>query len=69
MAAAKSNTNWFVIGVSAAVVVVLAVLAFVVVSLNNQATDPGTAPQSSIVNEETGAISVSYTHLTLPTKA
>ena len=57
MAAAKSNTNWFVIGVSAAVVVVLAVLAFVVVFLNNQATSPGTAPQSSIVNEETGAIS------------
>ena len=43
MAAAKSNTNWFVIGVSAAVVVVLAVLAFVVVFLNNQATAPGTA--------------------------
>lgn len=57
MAAAKSNTNWFVIGVSAAVVVVLAVLAFVVVFLNNQATAPGTAPQSTIVNEETGAIS------------
>nr|WP_314841171.1 thioredoxin domain-containing protein [uncultured Microbacterium sp.] len=57
MAAAKSNTNWFVIGVSAAVVVVLAVLAFVVVMLNNQATDPGTAPKSAIINEETGAIS------------
>lgn len=57
MAAAKSNTNWFVIGVSAAVVVVLAVLAFVVVSLNNQATAPGVAPKSDIVNQETGAIS------------
>lgn len=57
MAAAKSNTNWFVIGVSAAVVVVLAVLATVVVLLNNQANDPGTAPQSAIINEETGAIS------------
>ena len=57
MAAAKSNTNWFVIGVSAAVVVVLAVLATVVVLLNNQATDPGTAPESEIVNSETGAIS------------
>lgn len=56
MAAAKSNTNWFVIGVSAAVVVVLAVLATVVVLLNNQATDPGTAPTSSIVNKDTGAI-------------
>ncbi|WP_194765143.1 DsbA family protein [Microbacterium sp. UFMG61] len=56
MAAAKSNTNWFVIGVSAAVVVVLAVLATVVVLLNNQANDPGTAPTSDIVNQETGAI-------------
>jgi protein-disulfide isomerase len=57
MAAAKSNTNWFAIGVSAAVVVILAVLAFVVVFLNNQATAPGPAPESVIVNEETGAIS------------
>ncbi|WP_091226705.1 thioredoxin domain-containing protein [Microbacterium sp. 3J1] len=57
MAAAKSNTNWFVIGVSAAVVVVLAVLATVVVLLNNQATAPGVAPKSDIVNQETGAIS------------
>ncbi|KNY06093.1 DsbA family protein [Microbacterium sp. GCS4] len=58
MAAAKSSSpNWFVIGVSAAVVVVLAVLAFVVVFLNNQATAPGTAPKSAIVNEDTGAIS------------
>ncbi|WP_314422743.1 thioredoxin domain-containing protein [uncultured Microbacterium sp.] len=57
MAAAKSNTNWFVIGVSAAVVVVLAVLATVVVVLNNQATAPGVAPDSEIVNQETGAIS------------
>lgn len=58
MAAAKSNTNWFVIGVSAAVVVVLAVLAFVVVSLNNQATDPGATPTANdTFNSETGAIS------------
>lgn len=58
MAAAKSsNTNWFVIGVSAAVVVVLAVLAFVVVLLNNQATDPGAAPKSNdTFNSETGSI-------------
>lgn len=58
MAAAKSNTNWFVIGVSAAVVVVLAVLATVVVLLNNQATDPGATPQANdSFNSETGAIS------------
>ncbi|MCI1019226.1 thioredoxin domain-containing protein [Microbacterium sp. C5A9] len=58
MAAAKSNTNWFVIGVSAAVVVVLAVLATVVVLLNNQANDPGATPTANdSFNSETGAIS------------
>jgi len=56
-AAAKSNTNWFAIGISVAVVVVLAGLATLVVVLNNQASSPGTAPTSTIVNEETGAIS------------
>ncbi|GAB3632585.1 hypothetical protein GCM10027421_19380 [Microbacterium shaanxiense] len=56
MAAAKSNTNWFAIGISIAVVVVLVALGALVVILNNQANDPGTAPQSAIVNEETGAI-------------
>ncbi|MEV4737812.1 MULTISPECIES: DsbA family protein [unclassified Microbacterium] len=59
MAAAKSSSpNWFVIGVSAAVVVVLAVLAFVVVFLNNQATAPGAQPKSNdTFNSETGSIS------------
>ncbi|WP_194421688.1 DsbA family protein [Microbacterium abyssi] len=56
-AAAKSNTNWFAIGISIAVVVVLVALGGLVVFLNNQASAPGTAPQSAIVNEETGAIS------------
>lgn len=56
-AAAKSNTNWFAVGISIAVVVVLVALAGLVVFLNNQASSPGTAPQSGIVNEETGAIS------------
>lgn len=56
-AAAKSNTNWFAIGISAAVVVVLVALAALVVVLNNQASSPGTAPSSAIVNDETGAIS------------
>ena len=56
MAAAKSNTNWFAIGVSAAVVVVLVVLGGLVVFLNNQATGPGVAPQSAIVDDTTGAI-------------
>ncbi len=57
MAAAKSNTNWFVIGVSAAVVVVLIALGALVVFLNNQATAPGVAPEGGNVNEKTGAIS------------
>lgn len=57
MAAAKSNTNWFAIGVSIAVVVVLVAIGGLVVFLNNQATAPGVAPQSDIINEETGAIS------------
>ncbi|WP_217177643.1 thioredoxin domain-containing protein [Streptomyces sp. AC495_CC817] len=57
MAAAKSNTNWFAIWVSIAVVVVIVGLGGVVVFLNNQATAPGVAPKSDIINEETGAIS------------
>lgn len=57
-AAAKSNTNWFAVGISAAVVVVLVALGAFVVFLNSQASGPGTAPESSaLVNEETGAIS------------
>lgn len=57
-AAAKSNTNWFAIGISIAVVVVLVALGAVVVFLNNQASAPGTAPESSaLVDNETGAIS------------
>jgi protein-disulfide isomerase len=56
-AAAKSNTNWFAVGISIAVVVVLAALGALVVFLNNQASAPGVAPQSAIINEETGAVS------------
>lgn len=57
MAAAKAKTNWFAIGISIAVVVVLVVLGGVVVFLNNQATAPGAAPQSAIVDDESGAVS------------
>ena len=57
MAAAKSNTNWFAIGVSIAVVVVLVAIGGLVVFLNNQATAPGVAPKSDIVDGKTGAIS------------
>lgn len=58
MAAAKSNTNWFAIGVSAAVVVILVVLGGLVVFLNNQATAPGPTPGGALINQETGAITV-----------
>lgn len=58
MAAAKGNTtNWFAVWISIAVVVVLVGLGGLVVFLNNKATEPGAAPDSDIVNEETGAIS------------
>lgn len=56
MAAANGKTNWFAIGISAAVVVALVALGGVVVALNNQATAPAPTPESSIVNAETGAI-------------
>ena len=56
MAAAKSNTNWFAIGVSIAVVVVLVAIGGLVVFLNNQATSPGAAPKGDIINQDTGAI-------------
>ena len=55
-AAAQGKTNWFAIGISIAVVVVLVVLGVVVVWLNNQATDAGPAPQGDLVNSETGAL-------------
>jgi len=57
MAVAKKSTNWFAVWVSAAVVVVLVALGGVVWFLNYQATAPGPAPESAIVNDETGAIS------------
>jgi protein-disulfide isomerase len=58
MAAAKSNINWFAIGVSIAVVVVLVAIGGLVVFLNNQATSPGAAPKANdTFNSETGAIS------------
>lgn len=56
MAAARGRTNGFVIGITAAVVVVLIALVGVVVFLNNKATDPGAAPKGSIINSDTGAV-------------
>ena len=57
MAAAARKNNWFAIGISIAVVVVLVALGAVVVYLNNQATDAGPAPKGEIINAETGALS------------
>ncbi|MFD5213194.1 DsbA family protein [Microbacterium sp. NPDC058345] len=56
-AAAQRKNNWFAIGISIAVVVVLVALGAIVVYLNNQANDAGPAPQGEIINSETGAIS------------
>ncbi|MGN7977800.1 DsbA family protein [Microbacterium sp. 22195] len=56
MAQAQSKPNWFVIGISAAVVVVLIALGAVVVWMNNRATDAGPAPKGAIINSDTGAI-------------
>ncbi|MBO9627673.1 MAG: thioredoxin domain-containing protein [Microbacterium sp.] len=60
MAGAKSsNTNWFAIWVSIAVVVVLVGLGSVVVLLNNQATSPGATPTSnSTFDAKTGAVTI-----------
>lgn len=56
MAQAQSKPNWFVIGISAAVVVALVALGAVVVWMNNKATDAGPAPTGAIINADTGAI-------------
>lgn len=54
--AQAAKTNWFAIGISIAVVVVLVALGGLVVWMNSQATAPGATPKSDIVNTETGAI-------------
>ena len=58
MAAARKTTNWFAIGVTAAPVVVVLIVGGVVWFANSQATSPGTLPETSAVNTETGAISI-----------
>ncbi len=47
MAAVRKSTNWFAIGITAAVVVVVLIVGGVVWFANSQATSPGTLPQSS----------------------
>ncbi len=56
--AAAGKTNWFAIWVSVAVVVVVALVVALVVWMNNAATDPGTPPSGSGINQETGAVVV-----------
>jgi len=58
MAAARKATNWFAIGITAAAVVIVLVVGGVVWFANSQATSPGTLPESSVVNTDTGAIAV-----------
>lgn len=57
MAVAKKSTNWFVVGVSAAVVVVLIGIGVAVWWAGSIASAPGVAPKADIINSETGAIS------------
>lgn len=54
--AAAGKTNWFAIWTSVAVVAVVAGLVVLVMWMNNQATAPGLAPDSSGIDQETGAI-------------
>jgi len=56
-AQAAKKTNWFAIGISIAVVVVLVALGGVVVWMNNRANDAGPAPVGAVIDSETGAIS------------
>ncbi len=65
--AAAGKTNWFAIWVSVAVVAVVAVVIGLVVWMNNAATDPGTAPSGSGIDQSTGAIVVGTGEQTLDT--
>ncbi len=56
MAAQSRSTNWFAVWVSVGVVVALALVAVLVITLNNAEQGPATAPQAAVVEEETGAI-------------
>ena len=63
--AAAGKTNWFAIWVSVAVVAVVAVVVALVVWMNNSATDPGTAPSGSGIDQQTGAVVVGSGEQTL----
>lgn len=65
--ATAGKTNWFAIWVSVAVLVVLALVIGLVVWMNSSASDPGTPPSGSGVNQETGAVVVGDGEQTLDT--
>lgn len=67
MAAAAGRQNWFAIWVSVAVVAVVAVVIALVVWMNSAATDPGTPPSGSGIDQSTGAIVVGNGEQTLDT--
>lgn len=67
MAKSAQKKNWFAIWVSVAVVVVLVGVGILVVTLNNQASAPGPDPQGSIIDTDTGAITLSEGPETLAT--
>jgi len=58
MAQARQGRNWFAIWISVAVVVVLVGVGVLVVWMNNLANAPAPRPESSGINEETGAVVV-----------
>lgn len=65
--ATAGKTNWFATWVSVAVLVVLALVIGLVVWMNSSASDPGTPPSGSGVNQETGAVVVGDGEQTLDT--
>lgn len=67
MAQVKRRTNWFAIWISVAVVVVLVVIGGIVVWVNAASSGPGTTPQASNINAETGAIAIGSGPKTLDT--
>jgi protein-disulfide isomerase len=67
MASAKGKTNWFAIWVSVAAVVVIVAVGAAVVFINNASSGPGTAPEASSIDRETGAIAIGEGERTLDT--
>lgn len=65
--AAAARKNWFAIWISIGVVVALVAVAGLVVWMNATASGPGSTPESSSINTETGAIAVGEGEGTLDT--